>query len=176
MTDLEYKRHICEEYSDIKNSAPYGYGTWPHEFLRTIDILQTFGWEWGHRTSYLDFNITKGYYITNNGTGHKSDPGQYYVHWDNGNIGRLQFVSSEYWGDVEDEWREFLERLKSYNPINYDPHNSHIVYDVENGKRIMEDYDDICKEFNDKFQRKIKKLKIERKQKELEKLMQEVEE
>ena len=67
----------------------YGYGYEAEQIITNCDILDAMGWEFGHQLSYDDFRIRKGYYITNNGTGHKPNNDEWYVEWDNGNVGRL---------------------------------------------------------------------------------------
>lgn len=172
MTSKE-ARKICEEYIQLRRNMRYGYEYEAEQIITNCDILDAMGWEFGHQSSYKDFRIRKGYYITNNGTGHKPNNDEWYVEWDNGNVGRLQFVSSEWWGYVGDEWDNFYKELMSYNPINYDPLNCHIIYDVENGKRILEDYKDICKRTREAIEKKLKQAKVEKAKKELERLIKE---
>ena len=166
-------REICEKYLDIRRNTPFGYGYDVTEIINSCNKLEAMGWEYGHKLNYADFRIRKGYYITNNGTGHKSNKDEWYVEWDNRNIGRLQFVSQEYWGYVSDEWDEFKRTLMSYNPVNYDPLNCHIIYDVENGKKILEDYPDICKKTSEAMEKKLKQVKVEKAKAELERLIKE---
>lgn len=166
-------RKICEEYIQLRRNMRYGYGYEAEQIITSCDILDAMGWEFGHQLSYGDFRIRKGYYITNNGTRHKPNNDEWYVEWDNGNVGRLQFVRNEWYGYVGDEWDNFIKELMSYNPINYDPLNCHIIYDVENGKRILEDYKDICKRTREAIEKKLKQAKVDKAKKELERLIKE---
>lgn len=168
-------KDICQRFLELKKNLRYDYGYDAEAIMRNCEILEAMGWELGHQIIYPDFRIRKGYYITNNGTGHKSNKDEWYVEWDNGNVGRLQFVSSEWWAYVGEEWENFKAELMSYNPINYDPMNCHIIYDVENGKRVLENYQDICKRTIESMEKKLKQVRIEKAKSELERLIKETE-
>lgn len=155
----------------IEEGGKLGYGYDLNSIIEICDKLKAFGYNWGDkwRVPY-DFRVRKNYYITNSATHYKQDKEKYYVEWDNGNVGRLQFVSWDYYEAVIDEWNEFLDTLKSYNPVDYDPLNCHIIYDVENGKKVMADYDRICEKTRKKINKKIEKIRIEELKKQLEEL------
>ena len=73
------------------------------------------------------------------------------------------FVEPEYWSDIEDELQELKNVLKSYNPLDYDELNEDYIYDIENGKRLIADYDKIVSDFWNKVDKKIKDVILERK-------------
>lgn len=171
---IDEKIEIIKAYQKLRVNMPYGYGTYEDEILKTCELLKAFGWEWGHKTCYPDFRIRKGYYITNNSTGHKSNPDEWYVEWDNGNVGAYQFVGGDGYNIVQNEFREFKEMLMSYNPVNYDKLNCHIVYDIENGKKVLADYEQICKETRKKMEVKIKKARLEKAKADYEKLLADI--
>lgn len=174
--DVDVIEEVCKEFIKIRNAAQWDYGRTPEDLIKTCEILKAFGYVWGDRIKYPDFRITKGkYYITNSAKKYKPKSNDYYVQWDNGNIGRLQFVGNDYWYEVEDEWNEFREILMSYDPLDYDPMNCHMIFNVENGKRLMKDYKNICDSTKAKMMKKIKKIQLERKKKEYEDLLIEVE-
>lgn len=52
------------------------------------------------------------------------------VYWSESS-GRLAFIDNMYWFDIEDEWNEFMNILKSYNPLDYDEINNNYIYDLE---------------------------------------------
>jgi hypothetical protein len=159
---------ICRDYQELYNNRPYGYGYYPSELIETCERLKAFGVEWGDTLTCNDFKITKGdYYITNSATKYKPDPDAYYVHWDNGNIGQLQFVNRHIFTDG---FNEFLEKLRSYNPVDWDPYNCHIVYDVENGKKVMADYPQIFDETRKKANEVMRQERIKELEYEMEKL------
>lgn len=146
--------------SDIKKELNMtGYSD--REILEICELWEAMGWKPGHKHTFMDFRIHKGYYIVNNGTGHEADQNEWYVEWDNGNIGRYQFASGDMYDHIEEEWEAFRKKMMSYSPINYDPCNCHIIYDVENGKKVLEDYKSICDETRENVARKKAKVALE---------------
>jgi hypothetical protein len=119
--------------------------------------------------------IGKEYYLTNSTTRYKQNGEDSLVIWTE-SCGRLAFVSDRYWWDIEDEWKEFMNVLKSYGPLDYDELNNNYIYDLENGKKLIRDYDGIVKDFMSKVNRKIKEVEIANKKKEIERLQKELEE
>jgi hypothetical protein len=77
-----------------------------------------------------------------------------------------------------DEWRELIDILKSYNPLDYDEWNNVYIYDVENGKKLIKDYDKIIKSISEKSyrNREFTNIELENKKMEFEKLIKELEE
>lgn len=71
--------------------------------------------------------------------------------------------------------QELKNVLKSYNPLDYDELNEDYIYDIENGKRLIADYDKIVSDFWNKVDKKIKDVKLERKREQLELLKSELE-
>lgn len=171
--NLDERIKLIETYkSECRTNVPYGYGYNEDELLSTCKKLKALGLEWGDKISFDDFRITKGVKITNSATGYEYDSKSYYVHWDNGNIGAYQFVSGgDMYRAIQDEYKEFKEKLMSYNPIDWDDFNSHIVFDVENGKKVMADYEEIVKETREKIQIKSKIYKAEQAKLEYEKAL-----
>ena len=168
---------ICQEYQDVYDSISrhYIYGSYPKDIIATCDKLKVLGFKWGDDLPSGDFRMLKKYHLTNSATKYQPEDDTYYIEWNNGNVGRLQFVTENYWHAVGDEWDEFLSELRSYNPVDYDPLNCHIIYDVENGKKVIADYNDICNRTKEKMRKKIRSIQIEQKKKEIEKLMEEQE-
>lgn len=70
--------------------------------------------------------------------------------------------------------QELKNVLKSYNPLDYDELNEDYIYDIENGKRLIADYDKIVSDFWNKVDKKIKDVKLERKREQLELLKSEL--
>ena len=173
--DLDYVVDVCKQYEEIRKKAQYGYGNSPTDYIETAKKLKALGWEWGHRLNYDHFRIRENYYITNSATHYKPKKGEYFIEWDNGNVGAYQFVGDFGYPLVQDEFKEFEQKLMSYNPVDYDPYNCHIVYDVENGKRLIEDYPQLLIETKAKMQKKIKAAELEQAKKKYEKLLAEAE-
>lgn len=164
-------KEICEKFKNLCSYVPYGYGYNVYELLDTCKMLEVLGLEWGENYKMEDFRIQKyksgNYFITNSATHYKPEPDTYYIHWDNGNIGQLQFVQEHIFYDG---YNEFLEKLRSYNPVDWDPLNDHIIYDIENGKRVMADYKDIVKETRQKAREVAKQYRIKQLEAEMAKL------
>lgn len=176
MSDLDKRIEVIEKYIEICDSAPFSYFANSSEAKKLLGVcekLKVLGYEWGNElVSHSHFSLTKGYHIINNGTGHISDKNEWYIVWDNGNIGAYQFVDgSSRYDAIQDIFREFKEELMSYGIVNYDPWNDYIVFDIENGKRIMKDYGDILNRTYRKVDRKCKEVRLKNMKKEYEQLL-----
>lgn len=127
---------------------------------------------------YFELNpqikIGKEYRLTNSHTGYRQDEEEMLVIW-NAVCGRLDFdIAERYWYTVDDEWQKLKDTLKSYEPLDYDCLNDTYVYDVEHGKKLIEDYDKILSDFKTKINKKIAKVQLEEKHKQFEKLKKEL--
>lgn len=133
------------------------------------------------RMSYGFFEINgqikagKKYHVVNSHTHYIQNGFDTIVIWQE-TCGRLGFVDDEYWYTIDDEWKELMQTLHSYNPLDWDELNSTFIFDLENGKRLIEDYKQILNEFLDKCHIKIKQYQLQQKRKELERLQKELEE
>ena len=119
--------------------------------------------------------VGKKYCLTNSKTKYEQNGEDTIIIWHE-SCGRLAFVRDEYWWTVDNEWKEFMDILKSYNPLDYDELNDNYIYDLENGKKLINDYDSIVRDFRDKANKKIKEFELEKKKKQLELLQKELEE
>lgn len=115
----------------------------------------------------------KKYYLAKSATQYNQNGIDTIIVW-NARYGRLGFVHEEYYDSIEDEWREFHEVLKLYNPIDYDEINHVYIYDLENGKRLINEYDKILQDFVKKVTKKIRIVEIENKKKRIEELQKEL--
>ena len=172
--DISEVKKLMQQVRTIKANMPYGYGQHETQIIETCDKLEALGRKWGEAVCPRDFSIEKRYHICNSSTGYQPKDDTWYVIWDNGNIGRLQFVSNKYYSDVQDEWEEFKNRLLSYNPLDYDDMNNFNVYDIENGKRLMADYQQICNETLAKMTDKIKQVQLKEAKEKYERLLNEL--
>lgn len=174
--EISEVRKLMQQVRTIKANMPYSYGQYETQIIETCDKLEALGRKWGEAVCPKDFLVVKQYHICNSSTGYQPKDNTWYVIWDNGNIGRLQFVSDEYYYDVQDEWEDFKNRLLSYNPLDYDKMNDFNVYDIENGKRLMTDYQQICDETLAKMKDKIKQIRLKEAKEKYERLLNEVKE
>ena len=113
--------------------------------------------------------LSNNYDLTNHSTNFVPNGTDTLVIW-RADAGRCDFCSSEYWYNIDEEWKWFHSILKSYNPLDYDEINSTYLYNLENGKKLIDDYLEIKHKLNEKLRNKIKMVQIEKKKKELEML------
>lgn len=131
--------------------------------------------EYGYFVVNSQIKVGKRYELTNSTTKYEQNGQDNIVIWSE-SCGRLAFVNRDYWWDIEDEWNDFMNVLKSYNPLDYDEINNNYIYDVEHGKKLINDYDKIVHDFMDKANKKIKEVQFANKKKELERLQKELSE
>ena len=67
-------------------------------------------------------------------------------------------------------FEEFFEELKTYNYKYIDDLNFYLYFNMENGIKLFKNYDDICKKYQDKWNKRANERKKERLRKELEEL------
>ena len=129
--------------------------------------------EYGYLVVNRQIKVGKKYRLTNSTTKHEQNGIDTIVIWSE-SCGRLAFVDEQYWLSIEDEWKEFMNILKSYNPIDYDKINNSYIYDLENGKKLINDYEELLEIFSEKIKRKINEVDTAKKREQLEKLKKEL--
>lgn len=117
----------------------------------------------------------KKYELTNSETKYEQNGKDTIIIW-SASSGRYMFVDHGYYDSIEDEWQDFKNVLKSYNPLDYDELNDNYIYNLENGKKLINDYDNIVQNFQNKVNKKIKEVQLENKRKEIGRLQKELEE
>jgi hypothetical protein len=115
----------------------------------------------------------KKYCLTNSKTQYQQNGQDTLVIW-RASCGRLEFVNNKYWFDIEAEWCDLMNVLKSYEPLDYDELNNTYLYDLEHGKKLINDYGKIIQDFEKKVDLKIKEVELANKKKELERLQKEL--
>lgn len=128
-----------------------------------------------YKSCVINDNIRtfKKYQLTNSTTKYEQNGKDTLIVWSE-RCGRLAFVDEKYWYNIEDEWNEFMNIFKSYNPVDYDEINNNYIYNVENGKKLIKDYDMIINDFKEKISKKINDVKLREKKEQLEKLKKEL--
>ena len=129
--------------------------------------------QYGYFVINQQIKAGKYYRLTNTTTHYEQNKKDTIIIW-NEPCGRLAFVADKYWSSVCEEWNEFMDVLKSYSPIDYDSLNDVYIFDLENGKRLIADYERIKNDFIEKANKKIKETDIKQKKKELERLQSEL--
>ena len=158
-TNLEFiinKLSFCEKFDIPLRSVVSSYG----------NSLKLYGW------GSTDFNIIHNPYLTNKQTHYKFDENKNYIQLDNGNIGRLMFVTidSTDYPSTDIIWKEFKDTLLSYNPLDWDDMNFNYVYSEEDGVKLYKDFNEIYRIYRNKFDEVLKASKIRRLEKQLSKL------
>lgn len=147
------------------------------EYAEELNMELTDGYypriEYGYFVVNLQIKVGKTYNLTNSATKYKHNETDSIVIWSESR-GRLAFVGDAYWWDVGNEWENFMSVLKSYNPLDYDEINNNYIYDVEHGKKLINDYDEIVRDFMEKVNKKVKEVQLANKKKELEQLAKEL--
>lgn len=131
--------------------------------------------EYGYFVINSQIKVGKEYHLSNSATKYRQNGNDSIVIWSE-SCGRLAFVNNDYWWNIEDEWNDFKDVLKSYNPLDYDEINNNYIYDLEHGKQLINDYNEIIRNFRNKLDKKITEVEIANKKKELERLQKELEE
>ena len=131
--------------------------------------------EYGWFVINQQIKVGNRYYLTNSATHYEQNGIDKIVIWSEP-CGRLAFVNREYWYDIDHEWKDLMSILKSYNPLDYDEINNNYIYNIEHGKKLINDYDRIIKDFMQKVNSKIKKVQLANKRRELERLQKELDE
>lgn len=86
--------------------------------------------------------------------------------------GALNFVDVPYWEATVEEYNEFEQALIAHKPLDYDLLNHMFVYDIETGRKVIQDYPAIKTELMEKCKKKIKEVDIENDKRRLEELKQ----
>lgn len=175
----EKEIRIIQDYLEIVPEDPSAI-----EMLRAFQIESDLGLEEGTLLKRAYSSAHKGFMLNKNlyacrlkdlrRTTHKQDFSVVVL-----KIGRLDFVLVDYYFDVEDVWKEFVKVIAGYEPLELNDRDSTCnewIFDVEHGKKLMEDYSGIISLFEKKFSKKVNRILINQKKKEIEELEQELEE
>lgn len=130
--------------------------------------------EYGYLRVNQQIKLGREYQLANSHTGYHQNKKEILVIW-NEPCGRLAFVDDRYYHVVDNEWNEFMNILKSYKPLDYDPVNNVYIYDIEHGKKLIADYKDIVGNFEEKSCSKVNEILIQDKREQLKRLQEELE-
>lgn len=160
----------------IDEGCSYGYG-WSRSLADMIEMcekLKALGIEWGETVCLPhDFDIVKNPHLSNPTLNYQINNNEWYILWGNGRCGQSWFAPRAYWDVVQTEWREFQCAMLAFGALDYDLKHDRIIYNIENGKKVIESYADLCKRTQEAMNKKVKAEQIRRKQAELAKLMEE---
>lgn len=167
----EYLEYFPKDYIAKDNLMRCEYA---EELGYTFDEMSSFYIEHGRLKINSQIAVGKWSGLTNSTTGYEFNNEDILVIWSEP-CGRLAFIDNMYWFDVAEEWDEFMGVLKSYEPLDYDYLNNNYVYDVEHGRKLIDDYDKIVEEFMAKARQKIKGIELAKKKERLKQLQEELE-
>ena len=115
--------------------------------------------------AYFNFHIINTYKLENPNNNVILDEDKWYIMFDCGGQGRLNFDSGDsnfiYKPQCEEIWQDFLERIKSYKPLNWDKLNQEYIFTLEDGYRLYKDFESIYRIFKNKIKEAICKHKIQ---------------
>ena len=130
--------------------------------------------EYGYLRVNQQIKLGRKYRLVNSHTGYHQNKEEVLVIWSEP-CGRLAFVNERYYWAINNEWDEFMNILKSYEPLDYDTINNEYIYDIEHGKKLIADYKDIVSNFEEKLHSKVNEILIQDKREQLKKLQEELE-
>ncbi len=169
----EYLKYFPDDRTANNNLILYEYSS-----LLDIDLDTNHSCyprvEYGYLRVNRQIKLGREYQLANSHTGYHQNKEEILVIWKEP-CGRLAFVSECYYYVIGNEWNEFMNILKSYEPLDYDPTNNVYIYDIEHGKKLIDDYNKILEDFGDKTKEKINKVRRDKKRAQIEALKKELE-
>lgn len=170
----EYLKYFPDDRTANNNLILYEYSN-----LLDIDLDTNHSYhpivEYGYLKVNRQIKLGREYQLANSHTGYHQNKEEILVIWSEP-CGRLAFVSECYYHVIGNEWNEFMNILKSYEPLDYDPTNNTYIYDIEHGKKLIDDYNKILEDFGDKTKKKINKVRRDEMRAQIEVLKKELEE
>lgn len=168
MLKKKYPDFTCEQLCDVLTiNEKYG--------IPIEDIYVCYGYKMKVKYGSFDFVICHGYNLTNSKTHYKQNKNDWYIRFSSGGIGRFNFIQD--WGggslfsdEVNDLYDKFIEKIKGYNPVDYDSLNAEYLFTVEDGYRLYKDFEKIFEETRSLINNELKNIKIKQLKSELENL------
>jgi|GEM_PF-3414774 hypothetical protein len=168
----EYLKYFPDDRTANNNLILYEYSN-----LLDIDLDTNHSYypmvEYGYLRVNRQIKLGREYQLANSHTGYHQNKKEILVIWSEP-CGRLAFVDNRYYCVIENEWDEFMNILKSYEPLDYDPINNTYIYDIEHGKKLIVDYKDIVGNFEEKLRSKVNEILIQDKREQLKQLQEEL--
>ena len=112
------------------------------------------------KTGSFEFYIRHSYCFTNRATDYKIDENEWYIHLSFCGCGRLNLINNAngnngylYEGEFQTAWEEFVETIKTYNPVQYDDMNHEYFFTVPDGYKLFCDFPEILEKTKNKFKK-----------------------
>ncbi len=170
----EYLKYFPDDRTANNNLILYEYSSLLDIDLDTNHRTYYPSVEYGYLKVNRQIKLGREYQLANSYTGYHQNKKEILVIW-NEPCGRLAFVSECYYYAIGNEWNEFMNILKSYEPLDYDSINNTYIYDIEHGKKLIDDYNKILEDFEDKIKERINKVQRDEKRVQFELLKRELE-
>lgn len=123
--------------------------------------------------AYFDFYFCHGYQLAIKNTKAKFSKSQWNIRFTCGGCGILSLCKDgqiAYEEAPQQIWKNFLEWVRSYSPIDWDDVNNEYVFSVENGYRLYRDFKAKYDETRKQMDNAVAKYKIEKLQAEIRRL------
>lgn len=117
--------------------------------------------------------ISHGYNLGCPTTKYKFDETKWYARFSCNGCGRLNIINDStiaYRGEPDAVWNEFLDKIKSYSPLDYDDMSSEYIFTLQDGYRLFKDFPNLLEEVRTKMQSAVKAYKIQQLQSEIDRL------
>lgn len=129
-----------------------------------VDV-DTYGFVLKLKCAYFNFHIINKYKLENPSNNVTFNDDKWYIMFDCGGCGRLNFDSGSdnfiYKPQCEEIWQDFLQRIKDYKPLNWDTLNQEYIFTLDDGYRLYKDFESIYRIFKNRIREAICKHKIQ---------------
>lgn len=126
----------------------------------------------------MDFNFyfDHQWHLVNTTTNAQPEITKWYICFNCGGIGRLNFAGSQYAYEQEpnEVWQDFLIWVKSYDPIDWCDMNNEYVFSLENGLRFYYDFHTGYDKFRQKMKAAIGRYRMQELQAQMDALQENV--
>ena len=155
---------VIKDYMEVADTAldSYSFRTLPSNMLETAEKFEAIGFAWGDEKPHEDLDIAK------------CDDG-WVVKWVLGskivrrhNFSRNETTERRVWFKYAypDDWEWVKYVLSRYHPIKIDEYD-HFIFDIENGKKLIKDYQAIGDEIRKRWKIREKESRVKELYKEL---------
>ena len=117
--------------------------------------------------------ISHGYNLGCPTTKYKFNETKWYARFSCNGCGRLNIINDSkiaYQGEPDAVWKEFINKIKSYSPLDYDDMNSEYIFTLQDGYRLFKDFPNLLEEVRTKMQSAVKAYRIQQLQSEIDRL------
>lgn len=183
MTDQEIKYDLekCIKILDLESEIRRKYRQFHsiEDIKRVLEICEKYGVnpsdcdEFGFKYNHgFNFKFVQEYRLTNRRTRYKIAKDEWCIRFQL-DLGRLNFINGatdDIYAATDGIWKDFVNVILSYEPLDYDLLNYNYIFSIENGYRLWKDFDSIYRDYHKKFSKVVKEFEIKKLEDELKKL------